>query len=160
MSRAYTSSEWIVRGRELLTQKSSIQSNGCIVWNGYIHKTCGYGVQKFMGMPRDVRRIALICAGMPSAKGVVMPSCGNRLCINTDHLVLVNRQVWREKKFPTVFPIGAGEKNGRAVLNEKLVQKIRDQRIEGKKVSDLALEYGVCESTVRDIVNKNLWKHC
>jgi hypothetical protein len=160
MSRAYTSSEWIVRGRELLAQKSSIQSNGCIVWNGYIHKTCGYGVQKFMGMPRDVRRIALICAGMPSAKGVVMPSCGNRLCINTDHLVLVNRQVWREKKFPTVFPIGAGEKNGRAVLNEKLVQKIRDQRIEGKKVSDLALEYGVCESTVRDIVNKNLWKHC
>lgn len=160
MSRAYTSSEWLVRGRELLAQKSSVQPNGCIVWNGYVHKTCGYGVQKFMGMPRDVRRIALMCAGMSHAKGVVMPSCGNRLCINPSHLVLVNRQTWRERRFPTVFPIGAGEKNGRAVLNEKLVQKMRDERAGGKKVSMLALEYGVCESTVRDIISKNLWKHC
>jgi hypothetical protein len=74
--------------------------------------------------------------------------------------VLVNRQTWRERRFPTVFPIGAGEKNGRAVLNEKLVQKMRDERTGGKKVSMLALEYGVCESTVRDIISKNLWKHC
>lgn len=160
MRRSYTPSEWIVRGKELLAQKSVIEPNGCIVWNGYIHKTCGYGVQKFMGLPRDVRRIALICAGMEHSKGVVMPSCGNRLCINTDHLVLVNRQIWREKKFLTVFPIGAGEKNGRAILNEKLVQQIRRERQEGKKVSVLSQEYGVSESTVREAISKRHWKNC
>jgi Mor family transcriptional regulator len=68
--------------------------------------------------------------------------------------------VWREKRFPTVFPIGAGEKNGRARLNESLVRKMRKDRDVGKKVSELSEEYGVSESTVREILSKNLWKHC
>jgi hypothetical protein len=160
MRKPYTEQEWIVRGRELLSSKSIQSADGCILWNGYVHKTCGYGVQKFMGMPRDVRRVALICAGMQHKKGVVIPSCGNRLCINPEHLSLVNRQVWREKRFPTVFPIGAGEKNGRARLNESLVRKMRKDRDVGKKVSELSEEYGVSESTVREILSKNLWKHC
>lgn len=56
-----------------------------------------------------------------------------------------------------LMPIRKGEKSGHVKLTDNQVLEIRS--IKGKKLSDIALEYGVAKATVHAIITRRNWDH-
>lgn len=54
--------------------------------------------------------------------------------------------------------LGKSESCGHILTNDK-VREIRSRYNDGEKVSDLAFEFGVAESTMRSAINKTNWKN-
>ncbi len=53
-----------------------------------------------------------------------------------------------------------GEASGRAVVTEEIVKDMRSRHAAGSTtIASIAREYGVGESTVRNIIQRNTWKH-
>lgn len=52
-----------------------------------------------------------------------------------------------------------GSRHGNAVLNEAAALKIRAAALSGRKLSDIATQFGVSISTVSLIKNNKLWRH-
>lgn len=57
-------------------------------------------------------------------------------------------------------PIGGkGENNQSAVLSDAQVIEMREMRKDGARYKELAKRYGVCLSTVNQILGRRIWKH-
>lgn len=52
-----------------------------------------------------------------------------------------------------------GEKNGQAIFTENQVRKIKQQLADGKRVTAIAREYGVCHGAISNIKNGRNWSH-
>lgn len=100
----------------------------------------------------------------PVSKGLmVCHTCDNPPCVNPAHLYAGTasdnhrdareRGLWR----PTPLP---GEKNGCAKLTEVHVREIRRRYAAGGvSYGHLAVEYGVSENAIRQVVRRLKWKH-
>lgn len=55
--------------------------------------------------------------------------------------------------------VRTGSLNRHAKVGEESVRNIRASRASGTSAKDLATFYGLSERTVRDIVNRVIWKH-
>lgn len=65
---------------------------GCIVWTGYFNETSGYGVINVKGQSKLAHRVSWEISYGPAPKSKVVDHiCGNRLCINADHLRLATK---------------------------------------------------------------------
>lgn len=77
--------------------------------------------------------------------------------------VSVHRLAWEEARGP--IPAGMivrqarGESQGHALLTEAEVCAIRERYRSGERQTALALEYGVHQTTVSDIVRRKSWQH-
>lgn len=60
----------------------------CIIWTGSLNGS-GYGNARFQGKKEGAHRVAWIKAHGEISKGMVVKhSCGQRACVNIDHLSL------------------------------------------------------------------------
>jgi hypothetical protein len=80
--------------RNLLMNTQRQQSTGCLFWNGQISNG-GYG--RLMLKTDDGNKIASasraayqLFIGPVHEDEIVLPRCRNRLCVNPEHLVLVD----------------------------------------------------------------------
>jgi len=92
---------------------------------------------------------------------VVTTNCGNKRCINPDHLRVVGRK--------TVFKIATSDYKN-PVRSAKLsayarehrakltMDQAREIRVSDKTHKQLALEYGVCKATIGNIKTGKIWK--
>ena len=84
--------------------------------------------------------------------------CDNPNCVRWSHLFEGNQTDNSADKMAKGRQ-AKGSNVGRAKLNTKQVIEIRKRVATGEMIKTLALEYGVCNRTISDIVRGKFWKH-
>ena len=103
---------------------------------------------------------------------VIAHKCDNRCCVNPYHLFACSQKEnmadmiskgrsakgnkHRSKKG---YEILKGSKVGCSKLNESLIKEIRNKRLSGKTLLELASSYGVAFQTISKIINGKSWRH-
>jgi hypothetical protein len=151
------------------------KSGTCWLWTGGILKT-GYG-QFSITKPSTARahRFAYEITYGSIPNGLfVCHKCDNRRCVNPAHLWLGTaldnsadmKQKGRHRSPPTACLsrgngfLSTGEYRGLRKLTTNQVIEIRRRHTdENIPRCQLASEYGVAQSTIRDIILRKKWKH-
>jgi len=128
----------------------------CIFWNPKKPQT--YVVFKHEGEYFTGHRLACEIAHgpPPAAKMDAAHGCGNRGCVNPQHL----RWATRLDNMADSLAHGTrrmGERCARAKISESVARHIK--HTDPRKSSEIAAELGVHLVTVRDIRNGRTWKH-
>jgi hypothetical protein len=137
-------------------------TDGCWFWTGALNRG-GYGTFGLKSS-RPVKvhtahRVAWILANGAIPKGqCVLHRCDRRNCVNPGHLFLGtkgdnNRD--RDAKGRTAI----GEKNGRSILTQVLVAKLRSIYSKGNSYRSIAVRFGIAEGTVYDAIKGRSWSH-
>jgi hypothetical protein len=136
------------------------QPDGCITWES--GKTSdGYGVVNFSGKSLLAHRVAFELFTGASAKGkLVCHTCDNPACVNADHLFLGSQadNMQDMKAKGRRKHICTGESNGRAKLTACRAKEIREKRMAGASLKELASQYEVGTSTINRVVKMEIWK--
>lgn len=128
--------------------------NGCWVWGGYCQRF-GHG---WLGRRGLAHRYAweLTVGPLPKDK-CLLHHCDNPPCVNPAHLYVGDRLangLDAAKRGRTT----RGERNWSVKLKPEQVLEIRGLR--GKlSMTEIARRYGVAQTTVSNIINRNIWKH-
>ena len=96
---------------------------------------------------RAARAVYQLETGEVGDAEMVLPSCGNRDCVNPAHLVSESRSSRMRRQ------------SYRASLTTQEVSEIREEHARGERMDLLAIRYGVCASTVGKIVRRETWRH-
>jgi len=125
-----------------------VGSDECIVWP-YGKGTHGYGAIYYKGEMRTTHSVAF-----EVTQGYRLPSdmdvrhlCHNRLCINPRHLAEGTR----------MDNVHDSVQDGRTnrILSDEDIENIRFLYSDGMKQRDIAAEFGLHQSTVNEIINRN-----
>jgi hypothetical protein len=142
-------------------QTYKVQSNGC--WNFLGNKDKdGYGVFSHgRGKQLRAHRASFEFYNKTSADGLlVCHSCDNPSCINPDHLFLGNPKDNTQDMIKKGRKANCqGSNHPLAKLNELDVISIKEQRSLGKKLIDIANQFGITFQTVSEICKGRTWKH-
>jgi HNH endonuclease len=78
------------RAVKALVERTEVNEDGCWVWTGAKYTTTGYGQIRWGGKRLTTHRwvYALLVEPVPTGM-VVHHTCGNRLCVNPEHLQLM-----------------------------------------------------------------------
>ena len=90
---------------------------------------------------------------------VIMHLCDNPLCVNPDHLSVgtyMENTHDMLKKGRHTYIAHTGEKNGKSVLNEKIVREIRQSDMNH---AELGRFYNVSTSCIRGVRSGRTWSH-
>jgi hypothetical protein len=94
---------------------------------------------------------------------IICHKCDNPSCVNPEHLFLGSfsdnmrdmDSKGRRRKNPVI-----GERHHRAKLSDKKVTEIRDKFLPFVVTKrQLALEYGVSEITIKNVLSRRTWRH-
>lgn len=105
--------------------------------------------------------MAVLLKKNKKAKQVMTTTCGNKRCINPDHLKVSNKSTvlkssYSDYKNPVrSAKISAYARANRAKLN---IDQAREIRMSDKTHRELALEYGVNKATIGNIKAGRTWK--
>jgi HNH endonuclease len=150
------------------------KSGTCWLWTG-TRLPHGYGRTWFGGQKRYAHQVAFELAHGPIPDGMeVCHMCDNPPCVNPAHLfagtradnvrdkVQKGRAKWSEahpwRRQPASIP--RGTKRGQARLTDEQVRTIRLRYAAGGiSQMRLAREYGVGQTTIRDVVTHQRWQH-
>lgn len=107
------------------------------------------------------------CFGEIPKGMVVRHKCDNPLCINPEHLELGTHQDNTNDKIKRgrlKHGHCYGEDCNLAKLTKEQVLEIREKHIKGKRsgegsTTQLAKEYNVSKTTIKDISSRRIWKH-
>lgn len=148
----------------LIAGEVTPDDGGCILWPG-AKTDKGYGHVTRGG--RNILAAHLVLEGRgfprPSPKHDAAHAphevCGNRDCVNPDHLRWATRQENMDDRVPDgTLPVG--ERHGRAKLTADDVRDIRRMYAAGGVTyRDLGERFGVTESMVGRIVRGQAWTH-
>lgn len=132
--------------------------DGCWPWLGAV-VTGGYGRVKFGGRTHLTHRIAYILEfGSIPAGLFVCHKCDVRKCVRPDHLFLGTH----DQNMTDMVGKGRqprGEQNGLSKLTAVQVAEIRERVAAGATQRVVAAEFGVSQSTIRDIASGRCWAH-
>ena len=116
------------------------KTDSCWIWTGSCIQD-GYGLVGISYKTYLSHRVSWLIEGNTIPEGYILRNtCGNRKCVNTEHLetVLVEEN-WINRKLTTT-------------------QILAIRANTDKSQTELAKEYGVKPSTIYTIVNKKTWK--
>ena len=138
---------------------SAFGKGGCWDWIGSLHND-RYAAWNTGGRQIKVHRASyLLSVGPIPKKRFVVHSCGNRKCVNPDHLKLVTHKGLYQHNLER-GDVARGERNGFAKLTAKKVRRIRQLAATGKythrQIGDML---GCHQCNVTRIVNRNYWAH-
>ena len=133
-------------------------NTGCFLWSGTIDPW-GYGALTVNRVTAKAHRLAyeFECGEVP--KGLsVLHRCDVRVCVNPSHLFVGTRadnmrDMWAKGRGKASPKGSAGYV---AKLTEADVIAIRDS---DRRQFQLAKQYGVDATTIRDIRKRKIWKH-
>lgn len=130
----------------------------CWLWKGLV-RADGYGAVRFEGREQGAHRAAWkLFRGTIAPGEVVCHKCDVRACVNPEHLFLGTaadnaQDMNRKGRSPR------GEKHGSAKLTAEQVQRIKTMLAEDRLyMSEIALEFGVSQTTIRAIKEGKTWK--
>lgn len=128
---------------------------GCWEWT-FGRLTDGYGRFKIDGKEEYVHRVAWEMANGPIPEGLlVCHTCDVRNCVNPAHLFLgTTLENVRDSIAKGRFT--RGERQWNSKLTDTAVRMIRRS---SRPLGELAEEYDVTESTIRNVLNRRTWKH-
>ncbi|MFZ5784016.1 MAG: HNH endonuclease signature motif containing protein [Pseudomonadota bacterium] len=149
------------RGRTLwekMCNTSSTMPNGCIVWNGAV-TPAGYGCM-MIGTERWLtHRLAWIQRNGRIPDGMIVRHkiCGNRRCMNVDHLAIGTQA---ENVADTIAQGRHVSRRGSATVNAKFTE---DQIVAIRNCDtpfmELVAQYNVSPATMHAILTGKTWKH-
>lgn len=144
---------------ERLKLRSAPSENGCIIFIGS-KNSLGYGELSYKGKRFRAHRLSYISHVGPIPDGmVVCHKCDNPPCINPEHLFIgtqADNLKDGRKKGRVATPNPRGERHGLAKLSaDKIVAIRKDQRTQ----REIAKEYGVHQTTIKNIKLNRTWKH-
>lgn len=140
----------------------------CWLWQGARNRVGGHGVIAAGRAPTRlvyVHRLSWELANGPIPAGMaVCHRCDVPNCVRPDHLFLGTQAAnladmhSKGRQASTSLTRHLGTANGRAVLDPERVATIRERHdAGGETIASLAREYGVGETTVRNIVKRRRW---
>lgn len=134
-----------------------VSDTGCWVWQGYKNKD-GYGKLNAHKKMISTHRVAYSHRYGPIPPWLmVCHDCGNRACINPEHLYLGTA---KENADDMVRHGNAGTQKGEDIGNSKLKERdvlaIRASDMTGSGLSRL---YGVTPTTISYIRQRKIWRH-
>ncbi len=145
--------------KERLAAYSKPAENGCINFTGS-KSSFGHGEIAYRGKKYRAHRLAYIEYVGPISEGlVVCHKCDNPSCINPDHFFVGTqaenlRDAINKKRMKAPNPRGV--KHGLAKLTDENViairKDVRTQRL-------IAADYGVHQTTIKNIKLNRTWKH-
>lgn len=121
-------------------------ANDCWVWLGSVNKRTGYGKKQWAGRAELAHRWVweMFNGKIPEGK-VINHKCGNRKCVNINHLEVVTQAD------------NCRHGNG-AKLTAQQVAEIRALPVVRGDRKRIAEEYGITPMTVSDIRSGRSWK--
>jgi hypothetical protein len=130
----------------------------CYWWNG-AKSSGGYGILTINNKNYAAHKLAWEWANNKKVpKGMVLlHSCDNRSCVNSDHLTPGTQQANVDDRVGKDRS-AKGKDNGRARLDKADVKKIRQLREQGMSEGSIAKLYGVGRSTISHIVHNRTWQ--
>jgi hypothetical protein len=137
----------------------------CLRWAGS-YTTCGYPLIKWNGKRKIARRVlmGLLAGGGISDRHVVYDKCGNRWCMNEEHLrvgtvqaaftVAAKRGKFMSGKIRQITTSVARARNARLPVTER--HNLTRMLGEGMRHGEIAAHYGVSRSAVGSAIAR--WK--
>ena len=133
-------------------------AGGCWLWTASV-VTKGYGQFRVGGRNLLAHRLALEWeAGQCPAGQEACHSCGNRRCVNPEHLRWDTPSANAADKLKHGTN-NSGESNSAARLTNAQALEIREAVASGERQTDVARRYGVSKQNVHAIFHGRAWRH-
>lgn len=131
----------------------------CWEWAGS-RSSDGYGGMKIEGRTKFAHRLSYELHVGPIPDGLfVCHACDNPGCVRPDHLfAATHMENVRDRDRKGRQNHVTGERHGCAKLTRKKVRAIRRRRASGERYSDLAREFGISPSSVRNAAIGKAWR--
>jgi hypothetical protein len=135
--------------------KYDVSPTGCWIWNRSTNKH-GYGQfpRGFGQSPINASRASYIAhVGNVPDDLEVCHKCDTPRCVNPEHLFIGTHSD------NMLDCIRKGRKNPKRKLSAEDVVSMRMLFASGKKMSTLAVRFGIGRGTVGEIIRREIWKH-
>lgn len=149
--------------KSFLQNIDTTDPDGCWLWIGSTRRNGDKPRAYYYadGVTQNASRYAWkIFRGDPGKK-FVLHTCDNQLCVNPEHLYLgTQTDNIRDRVRRNPESWAKGEQNAGSKLTESDVIEIRHKYIPRKyTIRMLSDEYGVCRTTIHNIIHRKKWAH-
>ena len=149
----------LTRREKFLAKVCPDVASGCWLWQGLVRPD-GYGNAHFERKRQGAHRVAWkLFRGEIGPGLVVCHKCDVRACVNPEHLFL-GTTAENMEDMTAKGRCPRGENHGSAKLTADQVIRIKSMLAEDRLyISEIALEFGVSQTAIRDIKSGKTWRH-
>lgn len=140
-----------------------IEVGDCWEWQGALQSRAPTPAMNFNGKVKGVRRHIAEQRGVNLEGKLATHSCGNELCVNPDHVIVVTRKrlqtrLAKEMKHQT-NALRRKKLSDKARLYSKITAEIAEEiRNSDENQRVIAVRYGISQATVSSIKTGKTWR--